>query len=243
MVRTNEGVPGRVRPARLIRHVVLLLVGAIGVAASGGLRRTERPTPEALAEALQRRYDQVRDLTASFVHTYEGGLLRRRTTERGTVVIKKPGKMRWEYTAPEPKLFVSDGRKLYSYLPADRQVFVGTMPEGDEATTAVLFLAGQGRLDRDFLASADETAPSGTYALKLVPRRPQADYTWLRLVVDADTLALKQLSARDAQGGLSVLTLTNLKENQGVSDKVFAFAIPRGVEVITGGFFHAPQRH
>lgn len=194
-----------------------------------------RPAPERLAEALQRRYDQVRDLTASFVHTYEGGLLPRRTTEFGTVIIKKPGRMRWEYTAPERKLFISDGRKLYSYLPADRQVFVGTLPEEDEATAAVLFLAGKGRLDRDFTVFALDPAPAGTYALRLVPRRPQRDYEWLTLVVDAETLAIKQLGARDSQGGMSLLTLTNLKENQGVSDRVFRFAIPRGVEVITGG--------
>ena len=63
-------------------------------------------TPERLARALQDRYQGIRDFSANFVHTYRGGVLRTQTTERGTVVVKKPGQMRWVYTAPERKEFV-----------------------------------------------------------------------------------------------------------------------------------------
>ncbi len=75
----------------------------------------ERPRPPAedLARALQQRYDGIRDFSADFVHTYQGGVLRRKATEKGKVLIKKPGKMRWTYEAPEDKLFVSDGVKMY----------------------------------------------------------------------------------------------------------------------------------
>src|SRR5579872_4559443 len=72
-----------------------------------------------LAQALQRRYDRVQDFSADFVHSYQGGVLKKPVAERGRVLIKKPGKMRWEYTTPEVKLFVSDGTKMYSYVPAD----------------------------------------------------------------------------------------------------------------------------
>lgn len=219
----------------LRRLVLLTALAAAGGASPVGQPQGDRPSPARLAEALQQRYDRVRDLTATFLQTYEGGLLRIRSAERGTVMIKKPGRMRWEYTAPEPKLFVSDGHTLYSYLPADRQVFVGTLPEGDEATTAALFLAGRGRLDRDFVVSYLDPAPAGTYVLKLVPRRPQGDYEYLTLRVDRETLTLQVLGVRDHQGGTSTLTFTNLKENQGISDRVFRFTIPRGVDVITGG--------
>ena len=70
-----------------------------------------RPAPEALARALQQRYQGIRDFSADFVHTYRGGVLRTQTTERGAVSIKKPGRMRWVYTTPEKKEFVSDGRQ------------------------------------------------------------------------------------------------------------------------------------
>ena len=65
-----------------------------------------RPSPEALAKALQQRYQGVRDFSADIVHTYRGGVLRTQTTERGRVLVKKPGLMRWTYTAPEQKEFV-----------------------------------------------------------------------------------------------------------------------------------------
>src|ERR1700731_3226460 len=73
------------------------------------------PSALELAQALQRKYDAIRGFTTDFVHTYRGGVLNKQLTERGRLLVKKPGKMRWEYTAPEKKLFVSDGVKIYSY--------------------------------------------------------------------------------------------------------------------------------
>ena len=67
-----------------------------------------RPPAADVAGALQRKYDSVKDFSASFTQTYEGGVLRRKSSEAGTVFVKKPGKMRWDYTGPEKKLFVSD---------------------------------------------------------------------------------------------------------------------------------------
>jgi outer membrane lipoprotein carrier protein len=194
-----------------------------------------RPEPDSVARALQQRYQGIRDFAADFVHTYRGGVLRTQTTERGTVVIKKPGRMRWVYSSPEKKEFVSDGGKVYSYLPQDRQVIVTTLPPDDEATTPALFLAGKGDIGRDFTAAYAETSPAGTTALKLTPRRPEAEYEYLVVAVDPATLQIRALTTRDRQGGDSTVTFNNLKENTGISDKQFVFRIPRGVDVITDG--------
>ena len=194
-----------------------------------------RPAPDGLARALQQRYQGVRDFSADFVHTYRGGVLRTQTTERGDVVIKKPGRMRWVYTSPEKKEFVSDGLKVYSYLPQDRQVMVATLPSDDQATTPALFLAGKGDIARDFTAAYAETSPAGTTALRLTPRRPEPEYEYLIVAMDPVTLQIRALTTRDRQGGDSTLTFSNLKENQGIADKQFVFSIPRGVDVITDG--------
>ena len=193
------------------------------------------PAPERLARALQERYQSIRDFTADFVHTYRGGVLRTETTERGTVVIKKPDRMRWVYTTPERKEFVSDGLKVYSYLPLDRQVIVTNVPPDDQATTPAAFLAGRGDIARDFTAEFDETSVEGATALKLTPRRSEPEYEYLVVAVDPVTLQIRALTTRDRQGGDSTLTFSNLKENQGVADNVFVFRIPRGVDVITDG--------
>jgi outer membrane lipoprotein carrier protein len=189
-----------------------------------------------LAQSLQQKYDTIRDFSADFVHTYQGGVLHKQITERGHVLVKKPGKMRWEYMSPEKKLFVSDGVRVYSYVPADKQVVVGAVPKDDQAGAPILFLAGKGNLVRDFTASPGELpadSPSGSVALKLVPRAAQPDYDWLMLVVDARSLSLRTLVTMDGQGGRSSISFVNLKENVVPADKEFAFNIPRGVDVIT----------
>ena len=191
-------------------------------------------TAPELAAALQKKIDGIRDFSTDFTHTYEGGVLKKQITERGHLLVKKPGRMRWEYTDPEKKSFVSDGLKMYSYIPADKQVIVASAE--DDATTPALFLAGKGSLTRDFtasLAAAPAGRPPGTRALKLVPKTRQRDYDWLTLVVDPGTLAIRGLQTTDAQGGTSSFSFTNLKENVGLTDKEFAFKIPRGVDVVT----------
>jgi outer membrane lipoprotein carrier protein len=191
------------------------------------------PSADAVARALQDRYNLIHDFTADFVHSYQGGVLRQTAVESGQLLVKKPGKMRWDYKAPERKTFVSDGRKLYSYLPLDKQVIVSDVPDDDHATTPALFLAGKGNLQRDFTVSfAQADAPAGTTVLKLVPRRSEAEYDWLMLAIDPRSLQIRTLITVDGQGGRSTFTFTNLKENVGLADKEFAFAVPRGVDVV-----------
>src|SRR5687768_12835029 len=146
----------------MFRPALILLALCLMPALSGA---QSRPAPDALARSLQQRYQGIRDFAADFVHTYRGGVLRTQTTERGNVVIKKPGRMRWVYTAPERKEFISDGQKVYSYLPQDKQVMVTTMPPDDQATTPALFLAGKGDIARDFTAVYADTSPAGTTSL------------------------------------------------------------------------------
>jgi outer membrane lipoprotein carrier protein len=190
-----------------------------------------RPPVEA-ARAIQERYDRVRDFSADFTHSYEGGVLRKSATEKGTLQIKKPGRMRWEYTSPEHKLFVSDGLKTYSYIPADKQVIVTSMPTEDQATTAVLFLVGKGSLAKDFSVSYADGGPPGAVTLKLEPRQRQRDYDWLLLTADRQSLQIRTLVAVEREGGRSTFQLSNYRENTGLTDKIFAFKIPRGVDVI-----------
>ena len=198
------------------------------------LALSDATAPE-LAQALQKKYAGVKDFSADFTHTYEGGVLRKQISERGHVLIKKPGRMRWEYTTPEKKLFVSDGVRIYSYIPEDKQVMVSAQPRDTQTTAPALFLAGKGNLARDFTPSlvANPAGSPGGRSLKLVPKSPQPDYDWLVFTLDPATLAIQGLVTMDPQGGESAFFFTNLKENTGLADKEFAFNIPRGVDVVT----------
>jgi outer membrane lipoprotein carrier protein len=216
------------------RHLNALLIALLALPADPALRAIEPDAPE-LARTLQKKYDGIRDFSSDFVHSYEGGVLRKKITERGRLLVKKPGRMRWEYTSPERKLFVSDGTKMYSYLPQDKQVIVSPVPAEDQATTPTLFLAGKGNLIRDFTPSLVDLPagmPAGAQALKLIPKTSQRDYDWLVLVVEPGRLTIRGLVTGDAQGGKSTFLFDNLRENIGIADKEFAFKIPRGVDVV-----------
>lgn len=217
-----------------------LFLGSLGAAAAiaaGPASALQATDVRDLADAVQQRYERIRDFRADFTHEYAGGVLGRKTVERGEVVIRKPGRMRWTYTSPERKVFVSDGIKLYSYVPADRQVYVASVPGGDQASTPALFLAGQGNLTRDFTVTSVEAPKelAGTVALELTPRKAEREYESLVLVVDRESLQWRRLVTRDRQGGTSTFSFTNLRENTGVPDSEFVFKIPRGVDVITEG--------
>ena len=218
-----------------MRHLLTALLVATCLGTTVPAQAPAAPAASEVAAALQQKYDGVRDFSADFVQEAESGVLRKKLVERGTVLVKKPGKMRWTYKSPEEKIFVSDGTRMYMYTPADRQVIVSQVPPEDQATTAVLFLTGKGRLTRDFNVSFAGPAGPDTYALRLQPKLPERDYDWLQLVVDRATLQIRSLMAADKQGTRSTFTFTNFKENVGVPDKTFAFAIPRGADVIQAG--------
>jgi outer membrane lipoprotein carrier protein len=193
------------------------------------------PNADALAKALQQRYQTIKDFSADFEHTYRGGALRTQARERGTVKVKKPGKMRWVYTAPERKEFVSDGVKLYSHMLEDRQVLVSEVPADGDVSTPALFLSGKGDIARDFTPSIVASPVPGAIGLKLTPKRPEAQYDYFIVSTTQPGLQIRALATHDRQGGDSVITFMNLKENQGISDKEFAFRIPKGADVITNG--------
>jgi outer membrane lipoprotein carrier protein len=217
----------------LLPHLIVACLAATQLTVAASALAQAPPAVE-IAAALQRRYASVRDFTADFTHTYQGGVLRQKTTERGTLLVKKPGRMRWTYTAPEKKEFVSDGKRLYSYLPGDRQVIVSELPPTGGDTTAALFLAGRGDLSRDFTAQLEGRTAS-SYRLKLTPKTRQQDFETLTLIVRSDTLQIESLIAQDRQGGTSTFTFSNLKENVGLADSRFVFKTPRGVQVVKAG--------
>ena len=214
---------------RLIATAVVL-VGQTWLAAQGA-----PPTPNAdtLARALQQRYQTIKDFSADFVHTYRGGVLRTQSSERGTVKIKKPGKMRWVYTAPERKEFVSDGVKIYSHILEDHQVLVSNVPPDGDASTPALFLSGKGDISRDFTAALVQSPVADASGLKLTPKRPEAQYEYFIVAITQPGLQIRALATHDRQGGDSVIAFMNLKENQSIPDKEFAFRIPKGADVIT----------
>ena len=105
-------------PVGILTVLGLLLPAVVPVARQIPPRR---PPITDLMSRVQGRWELILDLSGEFEQSYTGGVLRTSVIERGNMFIKKPGRMRWRYTLPENKLFISDGETLYSYYPLDRQ--------------------------------------------------------------------------------------------------------------------------
>src|SRR5690606_15689853 len=219
-------------PQRRARRVP----GALPILAVAVLLLTARtlaqmPSADELAARVQARYATVTDFTADFTQTQTNPLLPHPVVEEGTLKVRKPGRMRWTYTTGDRNETVADGTRIYNYARADRYVAVSPMPAPGEASTALLFLAGNGDLTRDFVAALPPDQPAGEWHLELTPRTPQADFETLTLEIDRESLAFRGLVILDPQGGTSAFRFENLRENVGVSPGEFEFTIPRGVEV------------
>lgn len=215
-------------PMRLLLAATILAAGTAVSAAPP----QDVPAPAALAQAIQAHYAAVAAFTAGFTHTFKGGLLPQTTVERGSVKIKKPGRMRWTYDPPNQKEFVSDGTILYSYVKADRTCYVNDLPTGDSVSTAVLFLAGRGNLVRDFRVAAAPLSSATEWRVRLTPLTPQTEFTELTLGVEPRTLKLMMMETVDADGGVSTFRFENLRENVVLAEREFHFTPPKGVDVI-----------
>jgi outer membrane lipoprotein carrier protein len=214
--------------------VVLSIVAFAGGAllAAGGFAQAPAagqvaPNAEALARSLQQNYDKVLDFRASFEQTSSGGVLKLAASKspkgEGTVAIKKPGRMRWEYTKPDKQTIVSDGTMIYScYLDTKECDDPQPVPRGDAAPSATLFLAGKADILRDFKVARVNSPVRDTIALRLDPRKPDPDYEYLVVAFDPKTYEIRGLMTRDRGAGESTIVFSNIKVNKGIPDSTFA---------------------
>ena len=189
-----------------------------------------------LVEKIERHYDAVSDFEAGFRQRYQRRLLRRMVEEKGKVSVKKPGRMRWEYRSPEEKVFVTDGAKTYFYLPAENQVMVSHQPQGAmgmEEGSPFELLAGRGRLRDSFTASlSDEPPTEGGMVLRLDPKKPREEFEVVELEVQPGDGRILRVVLIDTASNRTEFLFDDVRENVGLPESLFRFAIPSGVEVV-----------
>ena len=196
----------------------------------------QTPSPTELAGRLQQRYSTIKDFRANFTHEVQGSVLKTlRTTEKGEIKVKKPGRVWMTYTAPQKKEFVADGTCVYTYVASDRSGTDGPMPKGDEISMAILFVAGRGDLVKDFRSAMPSAQPADAWHLTLTPNKRQEDFASMTLIVDRRTLVLRGLTTIDHKGGNFAFAFTNIRENVGIKDNDFNFTFPRSTNVIHTG--------
>ncbi len=191
----------------------------------------------AIAQAVDNRYNRLQTLQAEFTETYSGAGIER--TESGSLWLKKPGKMRWEYRSPREKLFLSDGKDAWFYLPGDRQVRKSSVKKLDDLRSPLGFLLGKTRLEKelDGLSVAPDVAPvtPGNTMLRGVPRAMANRVNEVVLEVTPD-YHIARIQFEEADESVTEYRFSEQRENAAIADQLFRFSPPPGVEIVDGEF-------
>jgi outer membrane lipoprotein carrier protein len=214
-----------IRPCSAISLAVVWLAAAVSAAAL--------PNVQAEARAIDSHYNRLRSLQADFTEIYQGGGIER--TESGTMWLKKPGKMRWEYRSPEEKLFVGNGRDAWLYLPVEKQARKSSMKRLEDLRSPLAFLLGKSKLEKELqgLSFAPDVQPSqpGNSMLRGVPRGMEDRVRQVMLEVTPQQRIVRIL-VHGSDDSITEYRLNNQSENVEVPDSKFRFTAPPGTEIV-----------
>jgi outer membrane lipoprotein carrier protein len=180
-----------------------------------------------LAARVQAFYERTKDLQARFAQTYTYAGFGRRQVSSGTLKVKKPGRMRWDYEKPAPKTIAVSGSRLVQYEPDENQAYVDDRFDASAMSAAVAFLLGKGDLTHEFDVSLD-----GSGALLLRPKEPDPRVDVIALTVGEEG-EVKATRVVDGSGNVNEVRFSDVRRNVGLPDSVFELKLPSGVRRIT----------
>ena len=184
---------------------------------------------------MDAHYNHLRSLQSDFTEIYRGDGLER--VESGTLWLKKPRKMRWEYRSPKEKLFVSDGQAVWFYLPAERQLRKTALRKLDDVRSPLAFLLGKTKLENELrgLSKVVDQAPldPGNTLLRGVPHSRAGPVSEVQLEITPSDQIVR-IVLMEADGGTTEFRFAGWKENPELSDSQFQFTPPLGVETVEG---------
>jgi outer membrane lipoprotein carrier protein len=216
---------------RLHSYIAALCVTAI-LLPSAGLAADVKT----VAAAIDTHYNHLHSLQAEFVETYRGSGMER--TESGTLSLKKPGKMRWEYRSPRAKLFVSDGKDAWFYVPDDRQARKTSAKKLEDIRSPLAFLLGKTKLEKELqglsLASDKEPLHPGNIVLRGVPRGLSDRISEILVEVTPEH-QIARIVIQEADGASTDYRFGEMKEDAPMKDAEFQFKVPAGTETVEGG--------
>jgi outer membrane lipoprotein carrier protein len=188
-----------------------------------------------LAQAVDDHYNHLRTLQANFTEIYRG--MGPERVESGTLWLKKPRKMRWEYRSPKEKLFISDGQVVWFYLPAERQLRKTTLKKLDDLRAPLAFLLGKTKLENELqgLSKVVDQAPleAGDTLLRGVPQAMGQQLNQVQLEVNPSDQIVR-IMLMDPDGATTEFRFSGWKENLPLNDGLFEFTPPPDVETVEG---------
>jgi outer membrane lipoprotein carrier protein len=187
------------------------------------------PSAKDLARRVDGHYNQLHSLKAGFTESYEGLGIRR--TESGTLLLVKPGRMKWEYSKPAGKLFLLDGKFAWFYSLGDSQVQRIPAKELDDLRSPLRFLLGRTELEKELDGLTLRSAPNGQFALSGQPKGQENRVARLTLTVTADG-TITAIEIEESDGALTRFNFTSEQPNATIPAQTFHFTPPAGVPVV-----------
>lgn len=215
------------RLINMSRLVALLLVGAFRIFADSA-----SPAPNALITKVQDRYNHAKTLSVHFVESYSIAGHQRRP-ETGTLTLRKQGKMRWDYTQPEGKLFISDGKEVYLYTSEDNRVEKVPLKDTEDMRAPLAFLLGHLDMKKEFRDFQTQPASSaaGDVWLHASAKDDRVPYKSVEMLIAPDA-SIRTLKVVGRDMSVLAFSFSDEKLNPSVNDTFFHFTIPPGAEVV-----------
>lgn len=188
-----------------------------------------------IVDGVERSFARMKDLSADFIQISKD-VLNRTQQAAGHLYLKRERMARWEYTNPEEQLFVSDGKTVYFYVPADKQVNREAVKDTFDDRIPLMFLLGRSNLRNEFTKFellATKSVLSGTKVIRMSPKR-KTDLKELIMEVDPQTFQIRRLVLDHSNGSHSEFTFSNIRTNTGLKSTLFDFKVPPGVQVVDG---------
>jgi outer membrane lipoprotein carrier protein len=182
-----------------------------------------------LAQKVDLHYNQLRSLKVGFIESYEGLGMRR--TESGTMLMMKPGRMKWEYSEPAGKIFLLDGTFAWFYSQGDSQVQRILAKQLNDLRSPLRFLLGRTKLEKELSNLTLRPAPNGQFTLTGQPRGQEKRMSRLTLTVTADG-TITGMEMEETDGALTRFTFTGEQTNVPIPAGTFRFTPPKGVPVV-----------
>ena len=186
---------------------------------------------QAAAQRVDDHYNRLRSLKAQFTESYEGMGIKR--TESGTLLLLKPGRMRWDYSSPAGKLFLLDGTNAWFYTQGDPQVQRLAAKQLDDLRSPLRFLLGHTKLEKELDNLTIAPAADGQFTLTGVPKGAEKRVSRVAVTATADG-AITGIEIEEIDGALTRFTFAGEEPNAPVTPGEFRFTPPAGVPVVDG---------
>ena len=182
-------------------------------------------------DAIQRQYEKVSTFEADFTQRSYVKMMNQTQSVKGTVKIKKPGKMKWVYGAPDTQILISDGKNLWLYVPEEEQATKVPVESIYSSNTPALFLAGKGKLTRSFNVES-VSQENQNILVTLVPKNEDQGLARLILHADKKNYQITGSTVYDKLGNKTEIRFSRIRINREIPEEQFQLRTPPGVEIL-----------